>query len=62
MAFEYIYYRGRDRDDWSRGKVKAKSKEDALRRINEKLYMTDFTLKKSSVKFVHDNVKRIHYK
>ena len=51
-TFEYTCYNGCDRDDWSRGKVQALTKEDAINAINKKLWLTGMNLKRSSVKLV----------
>ena len=51
-TYEYTCYLGRDRDDWSTGKVTAHTLDEAVRKIQDSLYGTGYTLKGSSVKVV----------
>lgn len=53
-TYEYTCYNGIDRDDWSVGKVKALTKEDAINAINKKLWLTGMNLKRSSVKVIQN--------
>ena len=53
-TYEYICYLGRDRDDWSEGKVTAYTLDEAVRKIQDNLYGTGYTLKGSSVKVVEN--------
>ena len=51
-TYEYTCYLGRDRDDWSKGQVQALTLQEAVSKIDDELYGTGYTLKKSSVKVV----------
>jgi len=51
-TYEYTCYLGRDRDDWSKGQVQALTPQEAVRKIDDELYGTGYTLKRSSVKVV----------
>ena len=53
-TFEYTYYRGRDRDDWSKGTTQALTTEEAIRNVEMRLLAEGFTLKKSSVKVIQN--------
>jgi len=53
-TYEYTCYLGRDRDDWSTGKVTAHTLDEAVRKIQDNLYGTGYTLKGSSVKVVEN--------
>ena len=52
-AFEYVCVNEIDPTDWSRGKVTARDKEHAKRKIRKKLWMTGMKLKKGTLNFVH---------
>lgn len=51
-TYEYTCYLGRDRDDWSEGKVKAYTLDEAVSKIQDNLFGTGYTLKGSSVKVI----------
>ena len=53
-TFEYTCYRGRDRDDWSKGTVQALTDQEAVMKINRKLLEEGYTLKRSSVKLIQN--------
>ena len=53
-TFEYTYFRGRDRDDWSKGTIEAMTKEDVIRKLELRLLGEGFTLKKSSIKVIQN--------
>jgi len=52
-AFDYISVNEFDPNHWKRGKVTARDKDHAIRKIHKKLRMTGMKLKKGSVNFVH---------
>lgn len=52
-AFEYVCVNEFDPRVWKRGKVTARDKDHATRKIHKKLRMTGMKLKKGSLNFVH---------
>ena len=51
-TFEYTCYRGRDRDDWSKGTIQALTWEEAKNKVQNKLAKEGYTLKTSSLRTV----------
>ena len=51
-TFEYTCYRGRDRDDWSKGTIQALTWEEAKNKVQNKLVKEGYTLKTSSLRTV----------